>query len=150
VSCQAIFRAEQEHAPATLPSSQGMDGHQGSGSKGCPKRNKLFGDYAILALSFGLAPSGRIYMHMHSERGKPPVTPSAPYQAARIKDKRRRSAGPGFEPGRASPWLSLTSSQDDIAPAAAARLSFLHAREGLFVGGTSIDRDQHIHNVSRL
>jgi hypothetical protein len=29
-----------------------------------------------------------------------------------MKDERWRSAGPGFEPGRAGPRLSLTSSQD--------------------------------------
>jgi hypothetical protein len=51
---------------------------------------------------------------MQFERGKPPETPNAPYQAARIKDERRRSAGPGFEPGRAGPRLSLTSPQDRI------------------------------------
>jgi hypothetical protein len=49
---------------------------------------------------------------MQSERGKPPETPNAPYRAARIKDERWRSAGPGFEPGRAGLRLSLTSSQD--------------------------------------
>jgi hypothetical protein len=37
---------------------------------------------------------------MQYERGKPPETPNAPYRAARIKDERWRSAGPGFEPGR--------------------------------------------------
>jgi hypothetical protein len=37
---------------------------------------------------------------MQFERGKPPETPNAPYRAARIKDERWRSAGPGFEPGR--------------------------------------------------
>jgi hypothetical protein len=49
---------------------------------------------------------------MQFERGKPPENPNAPYRAARIKDERWRSAGPGFEPGRAGPRLSLTSSQD--------------------------------------
>jgi hypothetical protein len=61
-------------------------------------------------MSFGLAPSGGICMHF--ERGKPPETPNAPYRAARIKDERWRSAGPGFELGRAGPRLSLRSSQD--------------------------------------
>jgi hypothetical protein len=37
---------------------------------------------------------------MQFERGKPPETPNAPYRAARIRDERWRSAGPGFEPGR--------------------------------------------------
>jgi hypothetical protein len=37
---------------------------------------------------------------MQFERGKPPETPNALYRAARIKDERWRSAGPGFEPGR--------------------------------------------------
>jgi hypothetical protein len=50
---------------------------------------------------------------MQFERGKPPETPNAPYRAARIKDERWGSAGPGFEPGRAGPRLSLTSSQDE-------------------------------------
>jgi hypothetical protein len=50
---------------------------------------------------------------MQFERGKPPNTPNAPFRAARIKDERWRSAGPGFEPGRAGPRLSLTSSQDE-------------------------------------
>jgi hypothetical protein len=49
---------------------------------------------------------------MQFERGKPPETPNAPCRAARIKDERWRSAGPGFEPGRAGPQLSLASSQD--------------------------------------
>jgi hypothetical protein len=49
---------------------------------------------------------------MQFERGKPPETPNAPYRAACIKDERWRSAGPGFEPGRAG-RLSLTSSQDE-------------------------------------
>jgi hypothetical protein len=70
----------------------------------CFKINKLFEDYAILAYSFHLAPHGGI--HMQFERGKSPETPNAPYRAARIKDERWRSAGPGFEPGRAGPWLS--------------------------------------------
>jgi hypothetical protein len=72
--------------------------------------NKLFGDYAILAESVGLAPHGGIRMQF--ERGKPPETPNAPYRAACSKDERWRSAGPGFEPGRACPRLTLTSSQD--------------------------------------
>jgi hypothetical protein len=42
---------------------------------------------------------------MQFERGKPPETPNAPYRAARIKDEKWRSAGPGFEPGRAGPRL---------------------------------------------
>jgi hypothetical protein len=42
---------------------------------------------------------------MQLERGKPPETLNAPYRAARIKDERWRSAGPGFEPGRAGPRL---------------------------------------------
>jgi hypothetical protein len=54
---------------------------------------------------------------MQFERGKPPETPNAPYRAARLTDERWRSAGPGFEPGRAGPRLSLTSgktsSQED-------------------------------------
>jgi hypothetical protein len=50
---------------------------------------------------------------MQFERGKRPETPNAPYRAARKKDERWRSAGPGFEPGRAGPRLSLTSSQDE-------------------------------------
>jgi hypothetical protein len=54
------------------------------------KTNKSFGDYTILALSFGLTPSGGIYMQF--ERGKPPETPNAPYRAACMKDKRWRSA----------------------------------------------------------
>jgi hypothetical protein len=74
------------------------------------KINKSFGDYAILALSFGLAPSGRIYMQF--EKKKPPGIPNAPFRAARIKDERWRSAGPGFEPGRAGPRLSLRSCQE--------------------------------------
>jgi hypothetical protein len=57
---------------------------------------------------------------MKLERGKPPETPNADYRAARIKDERWRSAGPGFEPGRAGPRLSLTSSQDEHKPTAAA------------------------------
>jgi hypothetical protein len=52
---------------------------------------------------------------MQFERGKSPETQNTPYRAARIKDERWRSAGPGFEPGRASPRLSLTSSQDELA-----------------------------------
>jgi hypothetical protein len=44
---------------------------------------------------------------MQFERGKPPETPNAPYRAARIQDERWRAAGPGFEPGRAGPRLSL-------------------------------------------
>jgi hypothetical protein len=51
---------------------------------------------------------------MQFERGKPPETPNAPYRAAGLKDERWRSAGPGFEPGRAGPRLSLTSSQDYV------------------------------------
>jgi hypothetical protein len=31
-----------------------------------------------------------------------------------MKDERWRSAGPGFEPGRAGPRLSLASSQDNL------------------------------------
>jgi hypothetical protein len=50
---------------------------------------------------------------MPFERGEPPETPNAPYEAARIKDERWRSAGPGFERGRAGARLSLTSSQDE-------------------------------------
>jgi hypothetical protein len=72
--------------------------------------DKLFGDNALLALSFGLAPSGGIYMQF--ERGKPPETPNAPYRTARIKYERCRSAGPGFAPGRVGSWLSFRSSQD--------------------------------------
>jgi hypothetical protein len=49
---------------------------------------------------------------MQFERGKPPETPNAPDRAARTKNERWRSAGPGFEPGQARPRLSLTSSQD--------------------------------------
>jgi hypothetical protein len=49
---------------------------------------------------------------MQFERGKPPETPNAPYRATRIKNDRWCSAGPGLEPGRAGPWLSLRSSQD--------------------------------------
>jgi hypothetical protein len=49
---------------------------------------------------------------MQFERGKPPETPNTPYQAARVKDERWRSAGTGFESGRAGPRPSLTSSQD--------------------------------------
>jgi hypothetical protein len=51
---------------------------------------------------------------MQFERGKPPETPNAPYRAARVKNERWRSAGPGFGPGRAGPRLSLTSSQDGV------------------------------------
>jgi hypothetical protein len=40
---------------------------------------------------------------------KPQTHPTA----ARIKDERWRSAGPGFEPGRAGPRLSLKSSHDN-------------------------------------
>jgi hypothetical protein len=39
-------------------------------------------------------------------KGETTRTPNAPYRAARIKDERWRSAGPGFEPGRAGPRLS--------------------------------------------
>jgi hypothetical protein len=46
-------------------------------------KNKSFGDYAILALSVDLAPSGGIYMQL--ERGKPPEISNAPYRVARIK-----------------------------------------------------------------
>jgi hypothetical protein len=53
-------------------------------------KNKIFGDYAILALSFGLALSGENYMQF--ERGKPPETPNSPYRAVRIKVERWRSA----------------------------------------------------------
>jgi hypothetical protein len=74
------------------------------------KKTKAFGDYAILALSFSLAPSGGIYMEF--ERGKPSETPNTPYREVLIKDERRRSAGPGFEPGRAGLRLSFRSSQD--------------------------------------
>jgi hypothetical protein len=49
---------------------------------------------------------------MQFERGKPPENPNAPYRAARVNDERLRSAGPGFEPGRAGPRLSLTPFQD--------------------------------------
>jgi hypothetical protein len=56
----------------------------------CAGEKKTFCDDAILALSFGLAPSGGIYMQF--ERGKLPETPNAPYQAACIKDERWRSA----------------------------------------------------------
>jgi hypothetical protein len=35
---------------------------------------------------------------MQFEWGKPPETPNAPYRAARIKEQRWRSAGPGLEP----------------------------------------------------
>jgi hypothetical protein len=44
---------------------------------------------------------GGIYMQF--ERGKPPETPNAPYRAARIKDERWRSTGPGFEPRAGRP-----------------------------------------------
>jgi hypothetical protein len=54
---------------------------------------KLFGDYAILAQSFGLAPHGET--HMQFERGKPPETPNAPYLAAHVKDERWCWVGPG-------------------------------------------------------
>jgi hypothetical protein len=74
------------------------------------KTYKLFSVHAILALSFGRAPSGGIYMQF--ERGKPPEIPNAPYRAARVKDERWRSAVSGFEPGQAGPRLSLRSSQD--------------------------------------
>jgi hypothetical protein len=50
---------------------------------------------------------------MQFERGKPPETPNALYRAARVKDERWRSAGPGFELGRAG-RLSLTSSQEEL------------------------------------
>jgi hypothetical protein len=49
---------------------------------------------------------------MQFERGKPPEAPNASYRAARIKDERWLSAGPGFETGRAGPRLSVTYSQD--------------------------------------
>jgi hypothetical protein len=48
-------------------------------------------------------------MYMQLEKGKPPETPNAPYRAARIKEERWRSAGPGFEPGRISVASSLIS-----------------------------------------
>jgi hypothetical protein len=51
-----------------------------------PWLNKLFGDYTILALSFGLAPSGGLDMQF--ERGKPPESSIAPYRAARVQDER--------------------------------------------------------------
>jgi hypothetical protein len=47
---------------------------------------------------------------MQFEGGKPP---DSPHRAPHIKDERWRSAGLGFEPGRAGAWLSLTFSQDD-------------------------------------
>jgi hypothetical protein len=54
-------------------------------------------------------PGGRV--HMQFERRKPPETPNAPYRAAHTKDETWRLAGPGFEPGRAGPRLSLRSTQ---------------------------------------
>jgi hypothetical protein len=58
---------------------------------------ELYGDYAILALSFGVAPSGGICMHF--ERGKPPETLNALYRAARMQDesgaRRDRDLNPG-------------------------------------------------------
>jgi hypothetical protein len=44
---------------------------------------------------------------MQFERGKPPESPNAPYRAARIKDERWRSAGPGFEPGRIAEFKAI-------------------------------------------
>jgi hypothetical protein len=65
----------------------------------CPqlKENELFVDYAILALSFGLAPKGAIYLQF--ERGKPPQTPNAPYRVARIKDERCARRDRELNPG---------------------------------------------------
>jgi hypothetical protein len=45
------------------------------------KINKLLGEYATLALSFGLAPSGGCYMQF--EKGNPPEIPNAPYRYTR-------------------------------------------------------------------
>jgi hypothetical protein len=51
---------------------------------------------------------------MQFERGKPPETPNAPYRVTRIKDERWRSAGPGFEPGRAGPRLSWSAHMPNL------------------------------------
>jgi hypothetical protein len=56
---------------------------------------------------------------MQFEREKTPETPNAPHGAARIKDERWRSAGPGFGPGRAGPRLSnyvVSIAALDVAP----------------------------------
>jgi hypothetical protein len=73
------------------------------------KINKLFGDYAILALSFGLAARGGI--HMQFVKVKPPETKYATRPGARVKRREVALGRPGFEPGRILAWLSLWPSQ---------------------------------------
>jgi hypothetical protein len=51
---------------------------------------------------------------MQFERGKPPETPNVPYRAARVKDERSRSGGPGFEPGRIARMADLRPSQGPV------------------------------------
>jgi hypothetical protein len=68
------------------------------------KTNKLFSDYAILAVSFGLAPSGGI--HMQFVKGKPPETQYATCPGARAKRREVALGRPGFEPGRIRACLS--------------------------------------------
>jgi hypothetical protein len=64
-----------------------------------------FSDYAILALSFGLAPHGGI--HMQFVKGKPPETQCATCPGARAKRREVALGRPGFEAGRIRAWLSL-------------------------------------------
>jgi hypothetical protein len=71
--------------------------------------NKSFGDYAILALSFGLAPHGEI--HMQFVQRKPPETQYATRPGARAKSREVALGRPGFEPGRIHAWLGSTPSQ---------------------------------------
>jgi hypothetical protein len=68
-----------------------------------------FGYYAILALSFGLAPDGGIHMQFVNE--KPPETQYTTRPGARAKRREVALAKPGFEPRRVDAWLSLRPSQ---------------------------------------
>jgi hypothetical protein len=71
---------------------------------------KSFGDYAILTLIFGLAPSGGI--HMQFIKGKPPETQYATCPGARAKRQEVALGRRGCEPGHIGALLSLRSSQD--------------------------------------
>jgi hypothetical protein len=53
-----------------------------------------FGDYAVLAFTYCLAPSGRLYVQLNWVI--PPQASNAPYRASHIKHDKWRTMGPGF------------------------------------------------------
>jgi hypothetical protein len=80
---------------------------------------------------------------MRFDRGKPAETPNAPYRAARMKDERWRSVEPGFEPGRAGPWLTSSPLCNNVAlrvhRAEASRLVDADVAQGNMISFSSFD-----------